>query len=50
MQYSEKPELTLVLTPSGDHFIHSKHALENNIHVLTEKPMTMLPKNIMQTC
>lgn len=46
MQYSEKPELTLVLTPSGDHFIHSKHALENNIHVLTEKPMTMLPKNI----
>jgi len=46
MQYVEKPKLTLVLSPSGQHHMHSKHALENKINVLTEKPMTMLPKNI----
>ena len=46
MQLLEKPKLTLVLSPSGCHYMHSKHALENNINVLTEKPMAMLPKNI----
>ncbi|NMN67086.1 putative dehydrogenase [Candidatus Pelagibacter ubique] len=46
MQLLEKPKLTLVLSPSGYHYMHSKHALENNINVLTEKPMTMLPENI----
>ena len=46
MQHLEKPQLTLVLSPSGHHFKHSKHALENDINVLTEKPMTMLLKNI----
>lgn len=38
-----KPELILVLTPSGMHYEHSKIALEKGCHVLVEKPMTMLP-------
>jgi len=38
-----KPNLILILTPSGLHYEHSKLALENGCHVLVEKPMTMLP-------
>jgi len=38
-----KPDLILILTPSGVHYEHSKLALENGCHVLVEKPMTLLP-------
>ena len=39
-----KPDLILILTPSGAHYEHSKSALEKGCHVLVEKPMTMLPE------
>ena len=38
-----KPDLILILTPSGLHYEHSKFALKKGCHVLVEKPMTMLP-------
>jgi UDP-N-acetyl-2-amino-2-deoxyglucuronate dehydrogenase len=38
-----EPDLVLVLTPSGSHYTHSKLALELGVHVLVEKPPTMLP-------
>lgn len=38
-----KPDLVLVLTPSGLHHIHSRMALEFGAHVLVEKPIAMLP-------
>ena len=38
-----KPDLILILTPSGLHYEHSKVALEKGCHVLVEKPMTLLP-------
>jgi UDP-N-acetyl-2-amino-2-deoxyglucuronate dehydrogenase len=38
-----KPDLILILTPSGAHYEHSKLALEKGCHVLVEKPMTLLP-------
>lgn len=37
------PDLVLVLTPSGSHFAHTRLALNRGIHVLVEKPATMLP-------
>ena len=39
------PELTLILTPSGLHYMHSKIALENGSHVLCEKPISMIPEH-----
>lgn len=38
-----RPDLVLVLTPSGLHYEHARAALERGVHVLVEKPMTMLP-------
>lgn len=38
-----KPDLVLVLTPSGQHYLHTKIALVYGLHVLVEKPATMLP-------
>ena len=38
-----RPDLILILTPSGLHYEHSKIALKKGCHVLVEKPMTMLP-------
>ena len=38
-----KPDLVLVLTPSGLHYAHSRVALERGLHVLVEKPITMVP-------
>ena len=38
-----KPELVLVLTPSGLHFKHSKLALELGCNVVVEKPISNLP-------
>src|SRR5262245_54643265 len=37
------PDLVLVLTPSGMHYAHSRQALERGLHVLVEKPITMIP-------
>jgi predicted dehydrogenase len=37
------PDLVLILTPSGRHYVHSKIALQRGVHVLVEKPITMLP-------
>jgi predicted dehydrogenase len=39
-----RPDLVLVLTPSGQHYLHTKIALEHGVHVLAEKPVTMLPR------
>jgi predicted dehydrogenase len=36
-------DLVLVLTPSGSHFTHAQRALNCGVHVLAEKPITMLP-------
>jgi len=38
-----RPNLVLVLTPSGYHYAHAKLALQNGCHVLVEKPATMTP-------
>lgn len=38
-----QPDLVLVLTPSGLHYAHTRLALERGVHVLVEKPITMLP-------
>ncbi|MET1413416.1 Gfo/Idh/MocA family oxidoreductase [Roseibium sp. HPY-6] len=38
-----KPDLVLVLTPSGDHTVHARDALEKGCHVICEKPITLLP-------
>lgn len=38
-----RPDLVLVLTPSGMHYTHARMALEAGAHVLVEKPIAMLP-------
>ena len=38
-----KPDLVLVLTPSGHHHAHARRALERGFHVLVEKPLAMRP-------
>jgi len=38
-----RPDLVLVLTPSGDHAVHARTALEKGCHVVSEKPITLLP-------
>ena len=40
-----RPGLVLVLTPSGLHYEHARVALERGLHVLVEKPLTMLPSD-----
>jgi UDP-N-acetyl-2-amino-2-deoxyglucuronate dehydrogenase len=42
MLVSLRPNLVLVLTPSGHHYAHSKLALQRGCHVLVEKPATMI--------
>jgi len=42
MLETEKPDLVLILTPSGLHYQHTKVALEYGCHVLCEKPIAML--------
>ncbi len=37
-----KPDLALVLTPSGSHYLHTKLCLELDINVLVEKPVSMI--------
>ncbi len=41
-----KPDLVVVLTPSGLHYAHSLLALESGSHVLVEKPAAMIPDQI----
>ena len=41
---SPKPNLALVLTPSGEHYIDSKKLLMSGINVITEKPSTLIPQ------
>ena len=43
-----KPDLALVLTPSGLHYQHSKLFLKKKINVLCEKPLALLPKQIIE--
>lgn len=43
MLESIKPDLVLVLTPSGAHYQNVKQVLQAGIHVLVEKPATMIP-------
>jgi len=43
MLESAKPDLVLILTPSGLHYQHTKTAFDYDCHVLCEKPITMLP-------
>jgi UDP-N-acetyl-2-amino-2-deoxyglucuronate dehydrogenase len=38
-----RPDLVLVLTPSGLHYAQTKVALERGLNVLVEKPITMRP-------
>jgi predicted dehydrogenase len=39
-----RPDLVLVLTPSGLHHRHARAALEHGAHVLVEKPLAMVPE------
>ncbi len=43
-----KPDLVLILTPSGYHHSHTRIALEGGSHVLVEKPVAMLPTHARQ--
>ena len=43
MLETSKPDLVLILTPSGLHYQHTKTAFDYDCHVLCEKPITMLP-------
>jgi predicted dehydrogenase len=43
MLEGERPDLVLILTPSGLHYQHTKIAFNYNCNVLCEKPITMLP-------
>jgi len=43
MLETAKPDLVLILTPSGLHYQHTKIAFNYNCNVLCEKPITMLP-------
>ena len=38
-----KIDLLIICTPSGSHFLNTKTALNKNINVLVEKPITMKP-------
>ena len=38
-----RPDLAIVMTPSGYHYDHAKQALEAGCHVLAEKPVTIIP-------
>ena len=38
-----KIDLLIICTPSGSHFLNAKTALDKNINVLVEKPITMKP-------
>ena len=48
MLAEEKPDLVIILTPSGFHYHHTKTALEFNCNVLCEKPISMLPKEAQE--
>jgi len=41
------PNLAIILTPSGLHYLHSKYFLKKGINVLCEKPLTLLPIKLM---
>jgi len=43
-----KPNLIIILTPSGVHYENAKFALENNLNVLVEKPATMTPAKSLE--
>ncbi len=38
-----RPDLVVVMTPSGDHYRHARQVLEAGHHTLVEKPITMRP-------
>lgn len=39
-----RPDVVVVLTPSGDHYAHAKVVLEQGCSVLSEKPITLIPE------
>ncbi len=41
--FDSKPDLICILSPSGDHFETSKKCIENNFHILVEKPLCLTP-------
>ena len=43
--FFENLDAVLILTPSGSHFKIAKFFLEKKINVISEKPLTLLPKN-----
>jgi UDP-N-acetyl-2-amino-2-deoxyglucuronate dehydrogenase len=43
MLQTTKPNLVIILTPSGLHYKHTKIAFENGCNVLCEKPISMIP-------
>ncbi len=43
-----KPDLLLILTPSGLHYQHTKIAFQHGCNVLVEKPITMLPDQAIE--
>ena len=43
-----KPDLLLILTPSGLHYQHTKIAFQFECNVLVEKPITMIPEQAIE--
>ena len=45
---NEKIDFVIIMTPSGDHYYHSKLFLEKGINVLCEKPLTMRTDQLIE--
>lgn len=43
-----RPDLVLILTPSGLHVEHARAALEKGCHVVAEKPISLRPDEVSQ--
>lgn len=48
MLSSERPDLVLVLTPSGLHHVHARLSLEHGCHTLVEKPIALRPEHAVE--
>ena len=44
----EDIDLVIILTESGNHYLHSKKALLSKKHVIVEKPVSFLPKEVLE--
>lgn len=41
-------DLVIVLTESGNHYLHSKQVLESKKHLIVEKPVSFIPEEVLE--